>query len=185
MVAMNQLLQTFKRSRGEMLNVVRLAGKPAIVFVVLLAASFLSAQNTPQASPPEQTSPDYSGMYSFLQEGEFIQLTVEDEGRISGFVSRYGDSEASSGAFVDHFIKQGKLAGKKLSFSTETVKGISFDFKGTVERGPGKNSGDEGYYVLKGVLTRHEVGADNKATAKSQEVAFKSFPQDIDIAPDK
>jgi hypothetical protein len=183
MVAMNQLLQTFKRSRQEIRSVVRLAGTSATVFVVLLAASFLSAQNTPQ--PPEQTPPDYSGMYSFLQEGEFIQLTVEDEGRISGFISRYGDSESNSGAFVDHFIKQGKLAGKKLNFSAETVKGVSFDFKGTVERGPGKNSGEEGYYVLKGMLTRHDVGADNKSTAKSQEVAFKSFPQDMDSAPDK
>jgi hypothetical protein len=124
-------------------------------------------------------------MYSFLQEGEFIQLTVEDEGQISGFISRYGDPETKSGAFVDHFLKQAKLAGKKLSFSTETVKGVSFDFKGTIDRGPGKNSGDEGYYVLKGVLTRHEIGTDNKSTAKSQEVAFKSFPQDIDSAPDK
>jgi hypothetical protein len=185
MVAMSQVLQTFKKPRREVRSVVRLAGKPAILFMILLTASSLLAQNTPQASPPEQTSPDYSGMYSFLQEGEFIQLTVEDEGRISGFVSRFGDPEANSGAFVDHFIKQGKLAGKKLSFNTETVKGISFDFKGTVERAPGKSSGEEGYYVLKGQLTRHEVGAGNKSTAKSQEVAFKSFPQDIDSAPDK
>jgi len=124
-------------------------------------------------------------MYSFLQEGEFIQLTVEDEGQITGFISRYGDSETDHGTFIDHFIKQGKLAGKKLSFSTETMKGVWYDFKGTIDRGPGKNSGDEGYYVLKGVLTRHKVGADNKSTAKSQEVAFKSFPQDMDSSPDK
>jgi hypothetical protein len=184
MVAMNQLLQTLKRARQKRRNVVRQVRNSAIFFTILLAVSFLSAQNT-QPSPPAQTSPDYSGMYSFLQEGEFIQLTVEDEGQISGFISRYGDPEAKSGAFVDQFIKQGKLAGKKLIFSTETVKGVSFDFKGTIERGPGKNSGEEGYYVLKGVLTRHEVGADNKSTTKSQDVAFKSFPQDMDSAPDK
>jgi hypothetical protein len=184
MVAMNPLLRTCKRSHRDFGSVVRQAKKSAIFFTILLAVPFLSAQNT-QPSPQAQTSPDYSGMYSFLQEGEFIQLTVEDEGQISGFISRYGDPEAKSGAFVDHFLKQAKLAGKKLTFSTEAMKGIWFDFKGTIDRGPGKNSGDEGYYVLKGVITRHEMGADNKSTAKSQEVAFKSFPQDIDSAPDK
>ncbi len=166
MVAMNQLLQTFKIAREKRRNVVRQVRNSAIFFTVLLAVSFLSAQNTPQSSLSAQTSPDYSGMYSFLQEGEFIQLTVEDEGQISGFISRYGDPEAKNGAFVDHFIKQGKLAAKKLSFSTEAVKGIWFDFKGTIDRGPGKNSGDEGYYVLKGVLTRHEVGDRQQVHSK-------------------
>jgi hypothetical protein len=183
MVAMNPLLQSFKMPRQNIRDSACPSKKLAIVFTVLLAASFLAAQNTP--SPSAQTAPDYSGMYAFLQEGEFIQLTVEDEGQITGFISRYGDSEADHGAFIDHFIKQGKLAGKKLSFSTEAMKGVWYDFKGVVERGAGKNPGEENYYILKGVLTRHDVAADNKSTAKSQEVAFKSFPQDVDSPPDK
>src|ERR1035437_1410590 len=109
------------------------------LLAILLGASLLSAQDAP---PPAPTQPavDYSGMYSFLQEGEFIQLTVEDEGQITGFISRYGDSDSAHGAFVDHFIKQGRLAGKKVNFSTETAKGVWFEFQGEIDRGTGKNA---------------------------------------------
>src|ERR1700681_950612 len=87
---------------------------------------------------------EYSGMYSFLKEGEFVQVTVEEAGHVSGFVSRFGDGESDKGAFLDQFFKSGKLEGNKLNFTTEIVHGISFDFKGMVERGDGKNRGGEG-----------------------------------------
>jgi hypothetical protein len=183
MVAMQPPLGTCRRDQE--LDVPLLRSKTlALLFGVLLSATFLEAQNTPPKSPTQPVA-DYSGMYAFLQEGEFIQLTVEDEGQITGFVSRYGDSDADHGAFIDHFIKEGKLAGKKLYFSTETAKGVGFEFRGVIDRGPGKSAADEGYYVLKGILTRHEVGANNKSSSKSQEVSFPSFPQDVDSAPEK
>jgi len=152
---------------------------------VILAASSLAAQNTP-ASPPAANSPaanpadQYSGMYTFLKEGEFLQLTIED-GRVTGFVSRYGDQQSDQGAFLNQFFKEGKIEGKKLNFTTKTVHGVWFEFKGAVERGDGKNPGDEGYYLLKGKLTQHTTGADNKTTSKSQEVLFKAFPQNLDV----
>jgi hypothetical protein len=120
----------------------------------------------------------YSGMYAFRKEGEFVQLTVEDEGRVTGFISRYGESESDKGAFLDQFFKSGKLDGNKLNFTTQIVHGLSFDFKGTVERGEGKNPGDEAYFVLKGSLTENSTDANKKVTSHSQEVAFKMFPQD-------
>ena len=126
---------------------------------------------------------DYSGMYSFLQDGEFVQVTVEDQGRVTGFVSRYGDLESDRGAFLDQFFKQGKLDGKKLSFTTETVHGVWYEFKGTVERGSGKNQGDEAYYLLKGTLIQYNRDAGKKTSSKLREVAFKSFPQDAAPAP--
>jgi hypothetical protein len=110
---------------------------------------------------------------------------VEDQGRVTGFVSRYGDLESDRGAFLDQFFKQGKLEGNKLSFSTETVHGVWYEFKGTVESGPEKNPGDEGYYLLKGALTQHTTDADKKTTSKSRDVAFKSFPEDLDAQPAK
>ena len=122
-------------------------------------------------------------MYAFLQEGEFVQLTVEDDGRVTGFVSRYGESEAEHGAFLDQLFKEAKLDGKKLSFTTQTVKGVWYEFKGTVERGEGKNAGDEGYYVLKGALTQFTTGADKKTASKSRPVAFKAFPRDLGGEP--
>ena len=125
----------------------------------------------------------FSGMYTFLKEGEFVQVTVEDDGRVTGFISRYGDGESDKGAFLDQFFKSGKLDGNKLAFTTDTVHGVWFDFKGTVERGAGKNPGDEAYYLLKGTLTENTTDANKKATARSREVLFKMFPADAGPAP--
>jgi hypothetical protein len=160
--------------------------KLVVVLVMwLLSSSLVAGQNAAQKAAPPKQLEDYSGMYTFLQDGEFVQVTVEDEGRVTGFVSRYGDLESDRGAFLDQFFKQGKLDGKKLNFTTETVHGVWYEFKGTVERGEGKNAGDEAYYVLKGTLTQYSTDINKKTSSKSREVAFKSFPQDMAPAPQK
>jgi hypothetical protein len=152
--------------------------------LAVLLASLLAAAQTPRApKPAENTGPDYSGMYSFLRDGEFVQLTIGKQGRVTGFVSRYGDTESDRGVFLDHFFKEGKLDGNRLSFATETVHAVSFEFRGTVERGEGKNPGDEAYYVLKGTLTENAMDNGNKTSSRSREVALKSFPQDLGSSP--
>jgi hypothetical protein len=151
----------------------KLAG--LLPLILLAFSSLLPAQNTTPAPP----AGDYSGMYSFLRDGEFVQLTIEDEGRVSGFVSRYGDSESDRGAFLDQFFKQAKLDGTKLSFTTATVHGVWYEFKGIIERGQGKTPSDEAYYLLKGTLTEYRTDADKKVTSKSREATFKSFPRDV------
>jgi hypothetical protein len=130
-----------------------------------------------QAHP--KPGPDYSGMYSFLRDGEFVQVNVEQEGQVTGFVSRYGDSESDRGVFLDHFFKQATLKGNQLSFTTETVHGMAYEFVGAVERGEGKNPGDEAYYVLKGMLTENSMDESKKTSSRSREVTFKIFPQDL------
>src|SRR5947199_7033309 len=111
----------------------------AMAGVVSLSAILLTSQTAPPSQTPPKPAEDYSGMYSFLQDGEFVQLTVEDEGRVTGFISRYGDGESDRGAFLDLFFKSGKLEGKTLNFTTQTVHGVSYEFKGVVDRGAGKN----------------------------------------------
>lgn len=145
----------------------------------LLMFAFGIAQESPQTPSPNPASADYSGMYSFLRDGEFVQVTVEEQGKVTGFVSRYGDLESDKGAFLDHFFKEGKLSGNKLTFTTETVHGVWFDFKGVIDRGEGKQPGDEAYHVLKGTLTEYTTDQNKKSSARSREVAFKSFPQDL------
>ena len=147
----------------------RFASAILLLFPTLLAAA-------PQAVAPAVD--DYSGMYSFLREGEFIQITIDEKEEVSGFVSRFGDSESDRGVFLNQFIKSGKLDGNKLSFTTEIVHGNSFSFEGIVDRGPGKNLDDEGYYVLRGRLTRIRADADQKTTPQVTQVEFKSFPRD-------
>jgi hypothetical protein len=112
-----------------------------------------------------------------------VQVTVEEAGHVTGFVSRFGDGDSDKGAFLDQFFKSGKLEGNKLSFTTEIVHGIAFDFKGAVERGNGKNPGDEGYFVLKGTLTENASDVNKKVTSHSREVVFKMFPQNGAPAP--
>ena len=148
-----------------------------LICFVMLAAISAAAQNSRPA--PTQPGAEYSGMYNFLRDGEFVQVTVEDQGNVTGFISRFGDSESDRGAFLDHFFKQGKLDGNKLMFTTQTVHGVWFEFRGSIERGDGKKSGDEAYYVLKGTLIQNSTDEAKKTTSRSRDVALKSFPQDV------
>jgi hypothetical protein len=158
-----------------------------VCFLALaLAVLTVSAELRAQAAKPSPPVPDqaaksgheYSGMYTFVKEGEFVQVTIEDAGHVSGFISRFGDGESDKGAFLDQFFKTGKLEGNKLTFTTEVVHGVTFDFRGTVDRGEGKNPGDEAYFVLKGTLTENASDVNKKVTSHSREVLFKMFPQD-------
>ncbi len=152
--------------------------------VLVLAFACALAGSAQQAPPSDKTPDDLSGMYTFLQDGEFVQLSVQD-GRLSGFISRYEDGEKS--LFLDQFFSETTLKGLDLGFKTKIVHGVWFEFKGRVERGPGKARSDEGYYVIRGTLLRYTEDAAKKATAQTREVSFKSFPEDVegDQAPRK
>lgn len=150
----------------------------------------LSNSQNSQTGPPTQTSEsktgrEYSGMYSFLKDGEFIQITVEDQGLVTGFVSRYGESASDKGAFLDQYFRSGRLEANKLNFVTETVHGVWFEFNGTVERGEGKNPGDEAYYTLNGTLNENANDAEKKVKTRSSKVVFKKFPKDAQLVPAK
>lgn len=136
-----------------------------------------------QPSSDTKEAQSYSGMYSFLKDGEFLQLTIEDGGSVTGYISRFGDGDSDKGAFLDQFFKTGKLSGNKLTFTTEVVHGVAFDFQGSVTRGEGKNPGDEAYFVLKGTLTENVSDANKKVTSRSRPVVFKMFPLDAGPVP--
>jgi len=154
-------------------------------FLLAVSSSITSAQQSSAAASQNQPAAKksnghaYSGMYTFLKEGEFVQVSVDSDDRVSGFISRYEDEDSEKGAFVDQFFKGAKLEGNRLTFSTKTVHGVWFDFKGTVERGEGKNPGDEAYYILKGTLTENATDAEKKVTSRNREVEFKMFPQNV------
>jgi hypothetical protein len=99
--------------------------------------------------------------------------------------SRYGESDSDHGAFLNHFFQQGKIEGHDLSFTTQTIHGTWFEFKGRIDRGPGKDRTQEGFYVLKGTLTENDTDAAKKVSTKSREVEFKLFPEDAGNTPDK
>ena len=161
--------------------------------VLVLAACATGGLHAQEKGAPPSTSKqadkplhgsEFSGMYSFLKEGEFVQVSVEEAGRVTGFVSRFGDLDSDKGAFLDQFFKTGKLDGNVLTFTTEIVHGVGYEFKGTIVRGDGKKPGDEAYYVLKGTLIETLTDENKKTSSKSKEVAFKAFPSDASpVAP--
>jgi len=148
--------------------------------VPVIAILLASAVSFAQTSKPQRTAPaeDYSGMYSFLQEGEFVQINVEEGSRLTGFISRYSDSEKA--IFVDHFFDKAELRDHDISFTTRKVHGVWFTFKGTVSRGPGKTRNTDAYYVIKGTLTQYTSDANQAVNAREREATFHSFPQDIE-----
>lgn len=166
----------------------KLSAWTVIFFVPLLFFSPTSnAQNRAKSSSQKTTAQDalgadISGMYTFLREGEFVQITVE-EGKLSGFVSRYGDRDSDRDAFLDQFFSKASLDGRKISFTTKPVHGTWFEFAGDVSRGEAKTTDKEGYWVLKGTLKKYSEDENKNATSESRQVTFKSFPKDLGDEP--
>lgn len=160
--------------------------RPRTVLVTLLClASVALAQapspKSPSASTPATTVGDFSGTYSFLREGEDLQINVQN-GKLDGFVSRYGDSETDKSVLLQHLIEKSSVSGDAVSFTTSKIHGVWFEFKGKVRRGDGKAAADEGYYLLEGTITRYDTGAGGKTSAKSRPAQFRSLPADFGIA---
>jgi hypothetical protein len=160
--------------------------KQIAAFVLLMFALVLPAfaQNTaPQAdntAQPATNKDDISGMYSFLKDGEFVQINQEPDGYITGFVSRFGDDATDKKTFLDQFFSKASLNGTALTFATKAIHGTWFEFAGTVQRGSGKTPGDEGYRLIKGKLTRHKTDVNGKESAESREIEMNSFPAEMD-----
>jgi hypothetical protein len=152
---------------------------------LLLFFVFGSASLAQEPAAKDADSDDVSGMYAFLQEGEFVQVNVEDPTHVTGFISRYGDTDADKGTFLDQMFASGELKGNHLHFKTRVIHGVAYEFTGTVERGTGKTAADEGYRVLRGKLTLVTEDEGNKTATKSRDVTLKSFPEDAVVGHSK
>jgi hypothetical protein len=128
---------------------------------------------------------DISGMYSFVKEGEFLQISLEKTG-VTGYISRLGDSDSDNGVFLDQFFATADVQGHDVSFTTRPLHSVWYEFKGRFNRGPGKTKGDDGYYILRGTLKELTTNNANKTvSARSREVEFRLLaqPEDSDEAP--
>ena len=154
-----------------------------ILLLLLLLAVGASAQKAkkqknppPAAATVSSAAEDISGMYSFLKEGEFVQINL-DQGVMSGYISREGQLESDQGQFLDQFFSKASISGHDLSFTTKPVHGVWFEFKGRFERGPADSKMKDAYYVLRGTLTEFTSDATNNITSKSREVMFQWLAQ--------
>jgi hypothetical protein len=141
------------------------------------------AQGKPvQQGPPAivpHAAEDISGMYSFLKEGEFLQITLEKDA-VTGYISRMGDSDSDGGVFLDQFFAKADVQGHDVSFTTRQLHGVWYEFSGKFERGPGKTKADDGYYLLRGTLKELSTNPDKTVSSRSREVVFKLLAQPDD-----
>lgn len=171
----------------------RIIGLLTLVTCVSLSQAQAGFAVREQNKPAEQDShdaaastpaDDISGMYSFLKEGEFIQINLE-EGRVTGYISRMGDSENDRGVFLDQFFDKASIQDHEVSFITKPLHGVWFEFKGKYERGSAKTKAEDGYYLLRGTVKEYSTGSDKKTVSRSSEVEFKLLaqPDDSDQKP--
>ncbi len=143
-------------------------------------AAFVLAQSPARAAP--RAGEELTGLYSFVHEGEFVQIEV-NEGKVTGVVSRFKNDDPDEADFVDQFFEQASLQGATLSFRTRPADGVWFEFSGVVERGPAKTPADEGYWNVRGTLTELRTSAQGQVSRKVQALTLKSFPQDTEPSP--
>jgi len=159
-----------------------------LVFVMVATACYglgspslqaqTKADHQDSASAPAPAE-DISGMYSFLNDGEFVQINLDKSGA-SGYISRMGDLESDRGTFLDQFFSQASVQGHDVAFTTKQIHGVWFEFKGKFDRGSAKTKTNDGYYVLRGTLKEFTTDANKKTTSRSREVEFKLLAQPDD-----
>ncbi|MGC2698054.1 MAG: hypothetical protein WA738_19885 [Candidatus Angelobacter sp.] len=130
----------------------------------------------PTVSTPAE---DISGMYSFLKEGEFLQINLE-KSEVSGYISRTGDLESDRDVFLDQFFDKAAIQGHEVTFTTKQLHGVWFEFKGKFDRGPAKTKAEDGYYVLRGTLKEFSLDDKKNPVSHSREVEFKLIGQPDD-----
>ncbi|HTC93096.1 MAG TPA: hypothetical protein VK699_06560 [Terriglobales bacterium] len=116
---------------------------------------------------------DISGIYSFLREGESVQLNV-DHGKLSGWVSSFGFLDSDKDTLLDRFFDKATLQNDHIYFLSRRIHGCWVEFTGRVSHGEGRARGKEGFYVLTGTLTQYTTDAETKVSARQREVIFKS-----------
>lgn len=141
----------------------------ASVVCILLLSTVLGLAQAAQIE-------DISGLYSFVRDGDTLQINLQPDGRVTGYVSKVADGDSDRGQMLDFMFEKASLKGQDLEFRTKKIHAEYFEFKGHVERGPGKTHDDDAYFVIRGTLTTVREDLNGKAVPSASEVEFKSFP---------
>ena len=170
-----------------MLFLARIVGFLTLVTMAAAGQTPAVLSTRGQTQPSQQDAPaivphaaeDISGMYSFLKDGEFLQINVE-KAAVTGYISRMGDSDSDSGVFLDQFFAKADIQGHDVSFTTRPLHSIWYEFKGKFDRGPAKSKAEDGYYLLRGTLKEFTTTAGKTVATRAREVEFKLMAQPDD-----
>ncbi|MBV8206798.1 MAG: hypothetical protein JO041_08390 [Acidobacteria bacterium] len=158
----------------------------------MVTAAYAGGQASPQGKrlPPApartagQQASRCSGAYSFLREGEVLQLTIQPgeqapSTKVTGFISRHGELESDHGTLLDHWIRNGSLQSSELQFRTATIHGVWFEFEGSVSNGA-TPAGEGTGCVIRGKLTEHLLDANHHERAQWRMVELKPLPAPVE-----
>jgi hypothetical protein len=110
------------------------------------------------------TLPDGAdGEYRWRESGEVIELYVED-GRLSGYLTRRSERGQAGSAPLTFALAEGQVRGVEVHFTTRTLHGESYEFKGRLEQNLRPEPG-EGPWRLAGQLTERPSGTAGEISA--------------------
>jgi len=175
---MAQLMLLPKRIIGFLTLVTMAAACQAQGGLATRGQSQPSQQDAAVAITPHAAE-DISGMYTFLKDGEYLQINLEKTA-VTGYVSSIDDSDNDTGVFLDQFFSKADVQGHEVSFTTMRVHGVWYEFKGKFDRGPGTTKSVDGYYILRGTLKEFTANGDKSVATRSREVEFKLLAQPDD-----
>jgi hypothetical protein len=157
-------------------------GTGRVLVMALLLSTAAHAQTAPvlhkrtpdiTAPPQTQSAPGYStlpadasGEYELDDKSSIIQLTIE-RNRLTGYVTKI-----EGGTALTLFFEKASIDGSRIAFTTRTVHGLTYAFKGEIIRGEAVRPGQSGLYRLQGKLT-----ADRNGTRQRNLVRLKSTPR--------
>lgn len=124
---------------------------------------------TPQAQEAKGISTlpeEASGEYVLDGHGSVVQITIE-HGRLSGYVTKMEGRTA-----LTLFFDRSAVNGNRVSFTTKTVHGLWYSFRGRVVRGEAAQPSASGFYRLTGELKTGRGG-----TSETERVNLKSTPR--------
>lgn len=136
-----------------------------MLIAALLLTAGAMAQSTPvlhkrnaEPVPPPQTQAakgystlpaDASGEYELDDKGSVVQVTIQDN-RLTGYITKM-ERDAALTLFFD----KTSLEGSRISFTTKTVHGLRYEFKGEIVRGGAVSQDRTGFYEMDGELTAY------------------------------
>jgi len=154
----------------------------SILIALLLLAAPAFAQTTPSLhsrghnatqDPPTRaatgvsTLPDNaSGEFTLDSHGSVIQITIEHN-RLDGYITLMQGNNA-----LTLFFDKTSINGKRVTFTTRVVHGLSYAFAGEILRGDAEAPSLNGYYRLAGKLT-----INRDTTPQTKWVELRSTPR--------
>lgn len=154
----------------------------SILIALLLLAAPAFAQTTPSLhsrghnatqDPPTRaatgvsTLPDNaSGEFTLDSHGSVIQITIEHN-RLDGYITLMQGNNA-----LTLFFDKTSINGKRVTFTTRVVHGLSYAFAGEILRGDAEAPSLNGYYRLAGKLT-----INHDTTPQTKWVELRSTPR--------